>query len=102
MTKKAKIAELEFRLREAEKQIGLYVKKIEKYEEAQKATPEDCSPGAWCEACVFCGNVHIRLYDYDPCNKFACSRPVKLRFCNKGVCKNFVREEVPENDRHND
>ena len=39
MTKKAKIAELEFRLREAEKQIGLYVKKNREIRGSTKGYP---------------------------------------------------------------
>lgn len=95
MSKKAKIAELEYRLGEAEKQIGVYVKKIESYEDAQNAIPEDCTPGAWCEACAFVGVVPIHIYDYNPHSPFACSKTVKLRICAKGKCKNFVAKEDP-------
>lgn len=99
MTKKAKIAELETKLRYAEREIAGYKAKIDEYEAAQDAIPEHCTPGKWCEACVFGGSIKIIEYDYSPHSMLASPRVVNLRICELGKCKNFVQREVPDADK---
>jgi hypothetical protein len=56
---------------------------------AKKATPpEGCTPGAYCEACIFSVS-----------KRFPSARPLefmRINICTKNACKNFALKDTPK------
>lgn len=86
-TKKQKIARLE-------EEVAMLRELIDNYRVIDRAMPEGCKKGAWCEKCVY----HDTITYYTP-NVFGYEDVVKLDICGKGRCKNFEPKEVPNADK---
>ena len=86
-TKKQKIARLEA-------EVKMLREVIDNYRAIDRAMPEGCKKGAWCEKCAF----HDTITNHTP-DVFGFFNPVKLDICGKGRCKNFEPKEVPNADK---
>ena len=92
---KAKIEDLELRLKEYEEDIYKRDQKILELEkafwEATKEPPAGCKKGNWCQACVHNKQV---IPGYSP-------YVMAIGVCMKGSCESFVQREetVPKNER---
>lgn len=91
--KARRIRELEYdktrreqELRNLRHEMATYEKKLEHVRKCLDSTPEDCTPGRWCEACDFSKCIHI----YNPCHDDF----ERVYVCNRGeACKNFIQKE---------
>jgi hypothetical protein len=95
-SKAKKIRELEYKLAERDSKLhslrhdlDVNEKNLELIKKRLDSTPEDCTPGRWCNACAFSKCVHM----YSPYHNdfelvYLCGR--------EQSCKNFIQREVEE------
>lgn len=77
---------LEGELRQYKHDLKTYENKLEHIRKNFDSTPDDCTPGKWCEACAFSKDYRM----YNPHHgAFEC-----IYLCNRErSCKNFVQRE---------
>lgn len=98
---KQRIAELEKKLHETERDRDGYISKaaeleakLDEVSKLEETIPEGCVKGPWCKACEFVRTFHYSGY-YSP---YAGHSLDTIYVCSKGTsCKNFVQKEI-DND----
>lgn len=92
-----KVADLERKLADAEKDRDKYKKRVAEFEdrfekmgELEESIPSDCVRGPWCKACEFVKTFHVLDY-----LGYGQSTIRTAYVCGKGKsCNNFVQKET--------
>lgn len=72
---------------------------LQKVLQLKQQIPEDCVPGAYCEACEFNRAYWYHYYSYLGGPYDSHDRVIRGNICNKAnVCKNFIQKEINNGD----